>query len=69
MAYGIVHLECPRYESDPRRRRIGRPASAIGTAYGTVKEANETARLIVREGMRHAWPGWEPDSEVYRRVV
>jgi hypothetical protein len=34
-----------------------------------LKEANETARLIVREGMRHAWPGWESDSEVYRRVV
>jgi hypothetical protein len=34
-----------------------------------LKEANETARLIVREGMCHAWPGWESDSEVYRRVV
>jgi acetyl esterase/lipase len=22
------------------------------------------ARLVVREGMRHAWPGWEADSEL-----
>jgi acetyl esterase/lipase len=28
-----------------------------------LKEANVAARLIVREGMRHAWPGWESDGE------
>jgi acetyl esterase/lipase len=28
-----------------------------------LKQANVAARLIVREGMRLAWPGWESDSE------
>ena len=27
-------------------------------------EANVTARLVVREGMAHAWPGWEKDGEL-----
>jgi acetyl esterase/lipase len=27
-----------------------------------LKEANVPARLVVREGMAHAWPGWEADS-------
>jgi dipeptidyl aminopeptidase/acylaminoacyl peptidase len=29
-----------------------------------LKERNVAARLVVREGMRHAWPGWEADSEL-----
>jgi dipeptidyl aminopeptidase/acylaminoacyl peptidase len=28
-----------------------------------LKETNVPARLVVREGMGHAWPGWEADSE------
>ncbi len=27
-----------------------------------LKEANVAARLVVREGRAHAWPGWEEDS-------
>jgi acetyl esterase/lipase len=27
-------------------------------------EANVVARLVVREGMAHAWPGWEADSSL-----
>lgn len=27
-------------------------------------EARVTARLVVREGMAHAWPGWEKDGEL-----
>ena len=29
-----------------------------------LQEAKVPARLIVREGMRHVWPGWEADSEL-----
>jgi acetyl esterase/lipase len=29
-----------------------------------LKAANADARLVMREGMRHAWPGWEADSEL-----
>lgn len=27
-----------------------------------LNDANVAARLVVREGMAHAWPGWEADS-------
>jgi acetyl esterase/lipase len=29
-----------------------------------LKAANVEGRLVVREGRRHAWPGWEADSEL-----
>jgi acetyl esterase/lipase len=29
-----------------------------------LREANVVARLVVREGMAHAWPGWEADSSL-----
>jgi acetyl esterase/lipase len=29
-----------------------------------LNEANVAARLVVREGKGHAWPGWEADSEL-----
>ncbi len=29
-----------------------------------LKAANVEGRLVIREGMRHAWPGWEADSEL-----
>jgi acetyl esterase/lipase len=29
-----------------------------------LREANVAARLVVREGMGHAWPGWETDTEL-----
>lgn len=29
-----------------------------------LKAVKVNARLVLREGMRHAWPGWEADSEL-----
>jgi dipeptidyl aminopeptidase/acylaminoacyl peptidase len=32
--------------------------------FARLKAVNVETRLIVREGMRHAWSGWEADSEL-----